>query len=145
MKRIWSHGWKMWRETMAARDRTAVTWWQSCFFEEFKVFETLQKIAVQGILPTRDWGALVGHSGWSPYWWQCWDNSLMITALWGTIWNIQGRGVPGPLPITHHLVTSPLGDVRHWGTPCLLLVLQFLKEGFIWGLSHILERSLFHL
>lgn len=33
---------------------------------------------------------------------------------------IQVLELPGPLPTAHHLVTSLLGDARHWGTTGLL-------------------------
>lgn len=95
--------------------------------------------------PTSYWGALGGHSGWSPYWWQHRNNSPMITAPWGTIRSIQVYGVPGPWSITHHFVTSLLGNVRHWGTACFLRFLQILKAVFTWGSSHVLARFIFHL
>lgn len=58
---------------------------------------------------------------------------------------IQVLELPGPLPTAHHLVTSLLGDARHWGTTGLLPALWLLKAVFIWGSSHLLERFIFPL
>lgn len=67
------------------------------------------------------------------------------TALWGVTWVSQVHGVTWSLANCSPPVRSPQGNVRRWGTPCLLHGLQLLKIVFIWGPSHVREGSIFHL